>query len=399
MEKKKDSFTKRVGSVIGQGVATALQLAFGAVVLLFVVGSCVKDGKSFLSCVGLYHPEPVQEVEFRAIDPENEKDKRLVLSLIRMAQAADMDVDQLRVAIAVTPHINAMTIGTDTFVLCEGLEKLSDEALDAVMAHEIAHAAKDHSGRSSELLNTVDKVTRIAGALAGADEETRDEVSSWAIDVAFAPYSQGQELEADSMAVELLKEAGYPLDAVEVMCAALDFIAQEEGEVGGGFLSTHPSIPDRIAALRQQPQNVTGPLSKTQYWPALIRIMQTTNPHWENLQGLQDRVDVIGAQAALNELALDVDSQVLAGESFISTVSMITPPAEYAPMHSQMIMFWKDLQSALAKQAAAVKKGDIKLALAAQSEAADVMLRNEDLFQLLESEIERLSAAEDKPKP
>jgi hypothetical protein len=360
-------------------------MLFGCVILVFAFGSCVKDGKSFLSCTGIYRPEPVKEVAFRAFDPDNNEDARLVTSLIKLARVAGMDLDKIRVAIAVDPHINAMTIGTDTFVLCEGLDKLTDEALDAVMAHEVGHAIKDHSDRSSKMVNTVNKVARIAGALVGAEEDTKDEVASWAVDVAFAPYSQGQELEADRVGVEFLKEAGYPLNAVEVMCAALDAIAKQERDTGGGFLSTHPSIPARIDAIRKNSQNITGPLSENQYWGALTTILTESGRPYKHFDSdLSAQVVSVGERAALADIVAQGADRLEAGEALIQKMSALPPPAEYEEMHEQMMSLFSGLQAALTHQLEAAKRHDLKGALAAEAEALHVVEASAAVFQLLE---------------
>ncbi|MCH8979844.1 MAG: M48 family metalloprotease, partial [Armatimonadetes bacterium] len=236
MKNSKEPFFKRLTSIFATGLAVTFQVIFGCVVLLFVVGSCVKDGKNFLSCIGIGKSNEDHLVEFRAWDPDNEVDYRFAEALVKLATAADMDLDKLRIAIAVDQQINAVTIGTDTFVLFEGLSSLSDEELDAVMAHEVAHAIKGHSDKSTDLVNAVSRAAQIAGAILGQDDETTDEVTSWTVDFVFAPYSRSQEREADLVAVDLLIKAGYPLDAVDVMCDALDSLAKRTPDAGGGFL-------------------------------------------------------------------------------------------------------------------------------------------------------------------
>jgi len=45
-----------------------------------------------------------------------------------------------------------------------------------------------------------------------------------------------------------LRRAGYPK---EVMIDTLTWIRSISGDNGGGFLSTHPALDDRIAALQR----------------------------------------------------------------------------------------------------------------------------------------------------
>ncbi len=50
------------------------------------------------------------------------------------------------------------------------------------------------------------------------------------------------------MAVDILRRAGYPK---EVMVDSLAWIRRISGDKGGGFLSTHPGLDDRIATIQR----------------------------------------------------------------------------------------------------------------------------------------------------
>ena len=57
-----------------------------------------------------------------------------------------------------------------------------------------------------------------------------------------------QEYAADRHAIEILQRAGY---RKEIMIDTLDWIRRAGGDRGGGFLSTHPALDERIAELRR----------------------------------------------------------------------------------------------------------------------------------------------------
>lgn len=219
--------------------------------LLFCLGSCSANLKAFLSWVGVWDDSPEQTVELRPFDPNNEGDIRIARSLLRLCNAAGIDITEVRGAIAVTDDINAAVVGENTFVFCEGVASLTDEQIDAIAAHEVAHAALDHLERSRDIVEKVQTAVGIVGSILQVDPRATEEVASWAQSVIFAPYSKEQELAADRKGVELLRLLEYGDRSPEVMIGALSAIADREGDVGGGFLSTHPAISERVQALQQ----------------------------------------------------------------------------------------------------------------------------------------------------
>jgi predicted Zn-dependent protease len=61
-------------------------------------------------------------------------------------------------------------------------------------------------------------------------------------------YGRKEEYAADRHAVDILRRAGYSKDT---MIDALSWIRRVSGTGGGGFLSTHPALDDRIAELQR----------------------------------------------------------------------------------------------------------------------------------------------------
>jgi predicted Zn-dependent protease len=124
------------------------------------------------------------------------------------------------------------------------LQQANDDQLRGVLAHEIAHQDLGHVARA-QVLNTglgigvalLEKLfpgsstfTPIAGTLIARG------------------YGRTEEYAADSHGVEILRRAGYP---AEIMLDTLSWLRAMSGDGGGGFLSTHPAIDERIAALRK----------------------------------------------------------------------------------------------------------------------------------------------------
>jgi Zn-dependent protease with chaperone function len=152
---------------------------------------------------------------------------------------------EVRIGIVADPNINAANAGGGEFYITTGLlEKSNDTQLRGVLAHEVAHDDLGHVAKAQilgaglnlgvilleQLFPGSSAVTPIAGTLIARG------------------YSRTEEYAADEHGVEILRRAGYPK---EVMIEALTWVMRTSGEGGGGFLSTHPALPERIEALKR----------------------------------------------------------------------------------------------------------------------------------------------------
>ncbi len=129
--------------------------------------------------------------------------------------------------------------------------QLTDDQLAAVMAHEIAHALREHGREKSSQTAGVNAAAAIGGALIGAyfgvDAELGQGMIGTVGDLAFMrPNSRQMEQEADRIGVELAARSGYD------PAAAVTLWEKMGRKVGGQppqWLSTHPSHAWRIADL------------------------------------------------------------------------------------------------------------------------------------------------------
>ncbi|HWO42253.1 MAG TPA: M48 family metalloprotease [Candidatus Eisenbacteria bacterium] len=171
-----------------------------------------------------------------------ERVRRIMLPLIEGAGGARR-TEEIRIRIIEEPSINAGSAGDGQFIVTTGLlEKANDDQLRGVLAHEIAHDRLGHPRRAQLLWSGLGLGTRLleqfipgSGALAPV-----------AAALLAHRYSQPQEYEADRYAVKILHRSGY---SKEIMIDTLEWLKQTSGD-GGGFLSTHPALSDRIRALR-----------------------------------------------------------------------------------------------------------------------------------------------------
>ena len=148
-------------------------------------------------------------------------------------------------------EINALSgPGGFIFVTSGFLKIMPDEdALAAVLAHEVGHVVKGHGLKAiseanySQALLLLGKEAAASQGGAVVSQLTStfgDSISDIANTILTKGYSRSQEYEADEYAAELLGKAGY---SPAGLIAMLDAI--EKRGHGGGWLSTHPAPEDR----------------------------------------------------------------------------------------------------------------------------------------------------------
>lgn len=139
--------------------------------------------------------------------------------------------------------INAFaTMGGYVYVNTGLIAAADNEAqLASVMGHEIGHIARRHAIQQMRQL-------AIAQGLATAAGLDRSTLVNLGVDLALRrPNSRQDELEADQVGLQILKDAGY---APSAMVAFMEKLLKQGGSVPT-FLSTHPATSDRIQALNQ----------------------------------------------------------------------------------------------------------------------------------------------------
>jgi predicted Zn-dependent protease len=180
----------------------------------------------------------------RGESAQTERLRSIMMPLIR-AMDRPCPADEVRIGLVNQQEINAGNAGGCQFLVTEGLlRRASDDQLRGVLAHELAHQDLGHVARA-QVLNTglsigaalLERFVPGVGGLAPA-----------AGTLIARGYGRTEEYAADRHGVEILRRAGYP---TEIMIETLGWLRNVSGHGGGGILSTHPAIDDRIAALRK----------------------------------------------------------------------------------------------------------------------------------------------------
>jgi predicted Zn-dependent protease len=133
----------------------------------------------------------------------------------------------------------------------------TEDALAAVLAHEIAHIQLQHSVElirsmriTRDLTDVADRSAGIAARAASISERKTlldNAVRNIVTTLVMNGYSQEQEFQADIYAIKLLALAGYsPASLIDV----LSILGGTTGP--GGFNGTHPPPSRRIANVRQE---------------------------------------------------------------------------------------------------------------------------------------------------
>jgi Zn-dependent protease with chaperone function len=238
------------------------------IVSFFQLSSCTATYKNVASFFGLGNSTetsaPTLEDTFRPPIFTDKNDLRILRHLYSIAHKTNLGIEfqtSNHVIIFVkAPEINAFSFSQEIentkvhiFGFFEGLHRAPDEVVRAIVAHEIAHVVHEHSTKMLEKSYWVDKLTRFTGTVVGtlitgdSDNATLEQASSWTNMAILPRYSQEFELEADTTAVQLLKEIGIS-QPEKSMQSALKWIKENSSseELGGGFFSSHPALADRI---------------------------------------------------------------------------------------------------------------------------------------------------------
>lgn len=193
---------------------------------------------------------------------------RVVVSATKVCMEMEPTMTDLRCDEAISkPEIsgdeavNAYADQFDTITLNAGLllEVRVEAELAAVLAHEYAHVMLGHIEKKYRNamagMAIASGLAGIYAAKTGANPETFAE--SWQRAGALAgsrAYSPEMEIEADRLAVYILKEAGYPPTAMRDVIVRMHRIVPERRRGAFapkrvGFLETHPSNDRRIAHI------------------------------------------------------------------------------------------------------------------------------------------------------
>jgi len=125
---------------------------------------------------------------------------------------------------------------------------LSDAELATVLAHEVAHALREHTRERVSRAYAQQLVVSGAAAITGVSEGAAN-AANMVAEVTFQlPFSREQESEADTIGLELMARAGYDPRAALTLWQKMSRAAASGTPK---FLSTHPAPQERIKDIEK----------------------------------------------------------------------------------------------------------------------------------------------------
>jgi Zn-dependent protease with chaperone function len=192
------------------------------------------------------YPPPSASTPARRADAyEAERLRRVMVPLFR-GMNQPCRVEQTRVGLINQNGINAANAGNcEFYVTVDLLRRANDEQLRGILAHELAHQDLGHVARAQVLGAGVGILSAgLQQLFPGAGI-----LAPIAGELVVRGHSRNEEYAADRHAVAILQRTGHSQDD---LVQALSWVRQTAGSGGGGgFLSTHPALDDRISTIRQ----------------------------------------------------------------------------------------------------------------------------------------------------
>ena len=133
--------------------------------------------------------------------------------------------------------------------------KLTDDEAAMIMGHEMAHALREHARARMAKSQATSLGLSLGAQLLGLGD-LGNVAANLGTQLLTLKFSRDDETEADLVGLELAARAGYDPNASVSLWKKM--VAANGGAGGPGFLSTHPTGPDRIQQLEANVPKVRG---------------------------------------------------------------------------------------------------------------------------------------------
>jgi Zn-dependent protease with chaperone function len=168
----------------------------------------------------------------------------------------------IRIYLVQTPHFNATMAPNGVMQVWTGLLlRAGNEAqLAYVLGHELGHYLRRHSlQRLLDVKNKGNALAFFSLLAAGAGVGFVGDLAQLATLYSLYAYNRDQEREADQVGFDLMAAAGYaPVEAARVWEGLEEEQRRQKDERPTVFFSTHPSVEERIGALKKRAAELGG---------------------------------------------------------------------------------------------------------------------------------------------
>lgn len=193
-----------------------------------------------------------------------EAEKLLALIVGRLVAASPDKAQIFRITILNTPKVNAFALPGGYLYVTRGLLALANDSaeLAGVIAHEMAHVSSAHAILRQQKQADNEVGSRVVSEVLGNSVAAK--VAQAANQLRLAEFSQEQELQADSVGIRTLGEAGFDAHGaarfLNTMQAYQTLVSgRGEGLGDVSFMSSHPSTPRRIELARNHARMFGAP--------------------------------------------------------------------------------------------------------------------------------------------
>jgi len=156
-----------------------------------------------------------------------------------------------------SPQVNAFCMPGGKIAFYTGILdklKLNDDEAAMIMGHEMAHALREHARARVAKSSATNLGLRLGAQLLGLGE-LGNVAAGLGTQLLTLKFSREDESEADLVGLELAARAAYKPQASVSLWQKMTVAT---GGAGAGFLSTHPSGPNRIRDLQANVPKVQG---------------------------------------------------------------------------------------------------------------------------------------------
>ena len=205
---------------------------------------------------------------------------------------------EVRAYIFRKPGFNAFMLPNGAMFVQTGLllRVKSDDELSVVIAHELAHFFEKHGVEKAATRKVVEQGTNVLNIgmqLSGMGILQSSLFSGAASHLILSAYSREAESEADAVGLSLMVEASVNPDAAQSLWRRI----AEEKEISAdntiSFLSTHPSITSRQAAIKSLLTEINAEEEDAKYLKSNTHLLRLLSE--SRLDFLNDELDTVSA--------------------------------------------------------------------------------------------------------
>ena len=193
--------------------------------------------------------ENTGKINVQEIDYNNIRHFKIVSRFISIWPETIRPEIKPQLYIVSSSDINAASLGAGRFIFWESLADLPIWALDAIVAHEIAHDLLKHSKKAREMQDLTSFVAEVFALFGHSSVKEEKTIKGWVNLTVLPKYSRSQEIEADTKSLEILSLAGYENPRL-IVYRTFEILLAKYGDSGGNFFDSHPSTRERMNNLK-----------------------------------------------------------------------------------------------------------------------------------------------------